>query len=272
MITTEQIPQVLGHTVYDGQHRKVGTAEHVYVDQASGQPEWLTVRTGMFGRRETFVPLAPAEVRGEEIIVPFDKEQIKNAPNVDIEIGEDLPAGEEARVYDYYGMPYGGVGHQTVTGTDMPTAGTAGTATGAPATGPRATGVPAETAGTDEAMTRSEEEMRVGTERVETGRARLRKYVTVEEEQRTVPVRREHVRVEREPITEENIDQAMAGPEISEAEHEVVLHEERPVVGTETVPKERVRLAKEETVREETVSGQVRKEHNAEEDILDEEQ
>jgi uncharacterized protein (TIGR02271 family) len=113
---------------------------------------------------------------------------------------------------------------------------------------------------TDDAMTRSEEELRVGTERRETGRVRLRKYVVTETEQRTVPVRREEVRVEREPITEGNVDQALDGPEISEEEHEVVLHEERPVVEKEVVAKERVRLSTEEHTDEETVSEDVRKE------------
>ena len=81
-----------------------------------------------------------------------------------------------------------------------------------------------------------------------------------ETEQRTVPVRREEVRVEREPVTEGNVDQALDGPEISEEEHEVVLHEERPVVDKQTVPKERVRLTAEEHTDNETVSEQLRKE------------
>jgi Domain of unknown function (DUF2382). len=84
--------------------------------------------------------------------------------------------------------------------------------------------------------------------------------VVTEQEQRTVPVRREEVRVEREPIHEGNVDEALEGPEISEEEHEVVLHEERPVAETEVVPKERVRLSTEEHTDEETVSADLRKE------------
>ena len=91
-------------------------------------------------------------------------------------------------------------------------------------------------------------------------RARLRKYVVTEHVQRTVPVRREEVRLEREPITEENIDQALSGPEISEEEHEVVLHEEEPVVEKRVVPKERVRMSKETVTDEAQVSEEVRKE------------
>jgi len=113
---------------------------------------------------------------------------------------------------------------------------------------------------TDDAMTRSEEQLRVGTEREQVGRARLRKYVVSEQQQMTVPVEREEVRLEREPITDANVGAAMSGPDISEEEHEVTLHAERPVVDTETVPVERVRLDKEKVADQETVGGEVRKE------------
>jgi uncharacterized protein (TIGR02271 family) len=113
---------------------------------------------------------------------------------------------------------------------------------------------------TDDAMTRSEGRLRVGTERVETGRARLRKYVVTENVTQTVPVSHEEVRVEREPITDANATAAMDGPAISEEEHEVVLHEERPVVAKETVPVERVRLDTDTVTDQETVSDEVRKE------------
>jgi uncharacterized protein (TIGR02271 family) len=234
MITVQQVPTILGHTVFDSAHNKVGTADHVYLDRYSGEPAWLTVRTGLFGSKETFVPIDAVEVRGDEVLVPYSKDQIKNAPRVEIEVGEGLPAQEELMVYEYYGREY------------APPEGIAGET--------------AQSLAEDDAMTRSEERLRVGKETRETGRVRLRKYVTVEEEQHTIPVRREHVRVEREPITDENVGAAMAGPDITEAEHEVILHEERPVVATETVPVERVRLEKETEVDEETVSGQVRKE------------
>jgi uncharacterized protein (TIGR02271 family) len=109
-------------------------------------------------------------------------------------------------------------------------------------------------------MTRSEEQLNVGTEKVQAGRARLRKYVTTEQQTVTVPVSREEVRVEREPITEANRDAALSGPDISEEEHEVTLTEERPVVSKETVPVERVRLDKETVTDQEQVSDEVRKE------------
>ena len=113
---------------------------------------------------------------------------------------------------------------------------------------------------TDDAMTRSEEELRVGTRAREGGRVRLRKYVVTEYVQQTVPVQREEVRIEREPISDANVDQALAGPDISEEEHEVVLHEEELVVEKRVVPKERVRLAKDTVTDEQQVTEQLRKE------------
>ena len=109
-------------------------------------------------------------------------------------------------------------------------------------------------------MTRSEERLQVGTQSREAGRARLRKYVVTENVTQTVPVSHEEVRIEREPITDANVGDATSGPAISEEEHEVVLHEERPVVAKETVPVERVRLDKETVTEQETVSEDVRKE------------
>jgi uncharacterized protein (TIGR02271 family) len=109
-------------------------------------------------------------------------------------------------------------------------------------------------------MTLSEERLRVGTERHEAGRARLRKYVVTEERTVTVPVTREEVRLEREPVTDANRDDALSGPELTESEHEVVLTEERPVVEKETVPVERVRLSTDTVEDEARVSEEVRHE------------
>jgi uncharacterized protein (TIGR02271 family) len=234
-----------GRTLVDRDGDKIGKIDELYTDQASGRPEWALVNTGLFGTKKTFVPLSGAEPAGEDVRVPVEKAQVKDAPG--IEADGALAEDEERRLFEHYGVDY------TTTGTT--------TATDGPATHGRGTdGHDVSGPTTDDAMTRSEEELRVGTERREAGRVRLRKYVVTEQEQRTVPVRREEVRVEREPITEGNVDQALEGPEISEEEHEVVLHEERPVAETEVVPKERVRLSTEERTDEETVSADLRKE------------
>jgi uncharacterized protein (TIGR02271 family) len=113
---------------------------------------------------------------------------------------------------------------------------------------------------TDDAMTRSEEQLNVGTEKVQTGRARLRKYVTTDTETVQVPVSREEVRVEREPITEGNRGDAVAGGDLTEEEHEVTLTEERAVVSKETVPVERVKLGTETVQDTQQVSEEIRSE------------
>jgi uncharacterized protein (TIGR02271 family) len=76
----------------------------------------------------------------------------------------------------------------------------------------------------------------------------------------SVPVSHEEVRLEREPITDGNVGDALDGPDISEEEHEVVLTEERPVIAKETVPVERVRIGTETKTDTEQVSAEVRKE------------
>lgn len=85
----------------------MGKIGPVYVDETTGQPEWMTVNTGLFGTKETFVPLEPAEVQGDEVVVPFQKEQIKDAPNVDTRAGGRLPEEEEVWLYEHYGMSSG---------------------------------------------------------------------------------------------------------------------------------------------------------------------
>jgi uncharacterized protein (TIGR02271 family) len=109
-------------------------------------------------------------------------------------------------------------------------------------------------------MNRSEEQLNVGTEQVEAGRARLRKYIVTDDVTTTVAVSHEEVRIEREPITDTNRDAALAGGDLTEEEHEVILHAERPVVDKETVPVERVKLATETLTDEQQVTEQVRKE------------
>ncbi|MDA4888341.1 PRC and DUF2382 domain-containing protein [Streptomyces sp. MS2A] len=276
MITREEIANVLDQPVYDGDGNKIGDAKHVFFDDMTGRPEWVSVKTGMFGSAESFVPIRDAALVQDHLEVPYGKDQVKGAPSVDVDAGGHLSETEEHRLYDYYGINWDSVlseAERTDDGRFAAGPGPAGTAGAAGAAG--AAGVagttPGGTTGREdaarheamrggEAMTRSEEQMRVGVERHESGRARLRKYVVTEEVQQTVPVTHEEVRVVREPITDANRDEAMAGPEIGEAEHEVTLHAERPVVETETVPVERVRMTTEELTENETVRGQVRKE------------
>jgi uncharacterized protein (TIGR02271 family) len=234
----------------DGDGDRIGTIDAIYVDDQTGEPEWALVHTGLFGTKSTFVPLAQASDRNGDVQVPYQKQRIKDAPRVDPD--QHLSEAEEQQLWRHYGLD----------DDSGSTAGTADRDRDGVYDDVRDTAVGRDTSGptTDDAMTRSEEELRVGTETRERGRARLRKYVVTEEQQVTVPVEREELRVEREPISDANIDAATSGPAISEEEHEVTLHEEEVVVDKRAVPKERVRLDTETVTDERQVSEEVRKE------------
>jgi uncharacterized protein (TIGR02271 family) len=249
MIGTDTISRVIGQDVYDSSGEKIGSASEVYLDDTTGQPEWITVRTGLFGTKESFVPIRDADLTDDGVRVPVPKDRVTAAPRIDTD--GHLSPQEEDELYRYYGL-----------GTDMAGAGMAGmTDTGMATTEvPGTVGRDVSGPTTDDAMTRSEERLDVGTRAEAVGRVRLRKYVVTENVTQTVPVTREEVRVEREPITEANVGAAMDGPAISEEEHEITLHAERPVVDKEAVPVERVRLDKDVVTDQETVSADVRKE------------
>jgi uncharacterized protein (TIGR02271 family) len=271
MISSDNIASLVGADVLDRDGDKIGSVGQVYLDDNDGHPSWASVKTGLFGTKESFVPLEDASWEGNELRVAYDKDRVKDAPRVDAD--SHLEPSDEDELYRYYGLTAGSVGTdagftETTTGTDYTTTDTDGAFTDATSgtdttsTESYAGTVGHDTSGpnTDTAMTRSEEQLHVGTERVQTGKARLRKYVVTENQQVTVPVTREEVRIEREPITDANVGAAMDGPAISEEEHEVTLSEERPVVAKETVPVERVRLDKDVITEQETVSEEVRKE------------
>lgn len=243
MLDQQEVLASHGSNVIGDDGEKVGTIQDIYLDEETGAPEWAVVSTGMLGSKANFVPLAQASKEGTDIRVPYSKDMVKGAPGMDPD--GHLSQSEEAELYRYYGLDY----TEQRSDSGLPE-GTDRRAEGYDVSGPT----------TDDAMTRSEEELHVGTERREAGRARLRKYVVTEQVQTTVPVQREEVRVEREPITDANVDAAMAGPDISEEEHEVVLKEEQPVVEKRTVPKERVRLQKDTITEERQVSDEIRKE------------
>lgn len=248
MISTEQIQTLLenGGSVIGENDTKIGAIGQVFLDDTTGNPDWVTVKTGLFGTGESFVPLDKGTVSGNDIVVPFSKDRVKDAPRVDDSNGH-LDKSQEAELYAHYSREYSeqtaaaGVPTGTTDETAAPTDETA-----APTT--------------DSVMTRSEEQLRVGTEKVESGKARLRKFVVTENVTTTVPVTREEVRIEREPITDANRDEAVSDADITSAEHEMVLTEERVVVQKETVPVERIRMGTETVTENEQVTEEVRKE------------
>ena len=249
MTTPQDVQQFIGRTAVDSEGGKVGKIGQVYLDSQTGQPLWVTVATGMFGSRQSFAPVYGSRFDGDQVMLAVSKDLIKDAPS--IEDDGQIDASEQDALYQHYsgylgGGQAGGQAGYADSGQAGETAGGRGRDTSGPAA--------------DDAMTRSEERLRVGTEPVEAGRARLRKYVVTENVTQTVPVSHEEVRLEREPVTDANRDAALSGEPISEEEHEVTLRAERPVVAKEAVPVERVRLGKETVTEDAEVSETVRKE------------
>ncbi|MGW2177611.1 DUF2382 domain-containing protein [Streptomyces sp. NPDC001732] len=303
-----------GLTVYDTDGEKVGSVGRVYVDDNTGRPDWITVKTGLFGMKESFVPLAGARRVGSDLHISHPKDRVKEAPRVDADA--HLSVAEEEELYNHYGLPrntataFGdrtgtgttgtgtagaagtgamgaaGTGRTTGTGrTPMPDATASGTGTarttasGMSGTGPgqgrhRETGAAgtsrplvgagagsersaADLSGREE-MIRSEEQLHVGTEEYESGKARLHKYVVTEHVTRTVPVTHEEVRLVREPL--QPGDRTAGRADIREQDVEVTLHAERATTRKETVPVERVRMETKKVTEQKEVSAELRKE------------
>ncbi|GAA0588942.1 PRC and DUF2382 domain-containing protein [Actinomadura livida] len=307
-----QVRELMGMSVTDTNGTKVGTIKQVYLNDDSGSPEWVTVHTGWFGMRESFVPLAGTRRNQDALQVPYDKETIKGAPNVDAD--EHLSHAQIVDLYRHYGVrPPGGrrtgeqgpqqgtdedrevAGEEARTAKGGDTAGAAGKegaqgragaqgeaasqgAAGKPETqgAPGAAGMavrpekggrerqaaPPQSAreGADAPMTeitRSEERLRIGTERHESGRVRVHKWVETEMVEHTIPVSHEEIRIDREPIAG---GEPSSNVSLSEDDQEIILYEERPVVTKETVPVERIRIRTDQVQDEQTVRGEIRKE------------
>jgi uncharacterized protein (TIGR02271 family) len=245
MTAPQDVQQFIGRVAVDSEGGKVGKIGQVGLDDQTGQPVWVTVATGMFGGRQSFAPVYGSRFDGDQVMLAVSKDLIKDAPSIDDD--GQIDASEQDALYQHYsGYLGGGQAGNAGSGQAGETAGGRGRDTSGP--------------GADDAMTRSEERLRVGTEQAESGRVRLRKYVVTENVTQTVPVSHEEVRVEREPVTGADRDAALSGEPISEAEHEVTLRAERPVVEKEAVPVERVRLGKETVTEDQEVSETVRKE------------
>lgn len=162
MLAREDIDGLLkrhGH-VRSADGDNIGAIGQVYADDVDGQPSWVTVKTGLFGRSESFVPLEGARIDGDDIVVLYSKDQVKDAPRIDVE--GHLEPSEEDRLYKHYQLSGG-----ARTYTEAITGGydDAGGTVGGSAPGPAA----------DDAVTRSEARLNR-----DAGRARLRRYIPAE--------------------------------------------------------------------------------------------
>ena len=212
----EQLQQMRGAPVLDSAGDQIGKVEEIYYDVDGDRPEWIGLGTGFMGAKRVLVPVQSAQVQGDGIQVPFEKEHVKGAPDID---EDEISEETERELYAYYGL------------------------------GSRGNG------GGGQTVTRHEEELAVGTQQVETGQARLRKYVETEPVAMDVELRQETARVTREPV-----DEPVSNVELGEDEIHVPLHGERPVVQKQTVAKERVGIETDVTTDRQTVEDEVRKE------------
>jgi uncharacterized protein (TIGR02271 family) len=238
----EDVDRIVGATAYDDSGDKIGTVDQVYIDDETREPKFALVNTGLFGLRSSFVPLRGASMDGDDLRVRFSKDRVKDAPNLDPD--GHLEPQQEQELFAYYGDGDGSGNRDARTTTTS--GGRLRDDQADEPTRDRGTGAGA--------MTRSEEELDIERSRREAGRVRLRKHVVTDHVTKTVPVQREEVHVEREPITDGNVQDATSGPDLTEDEHEVVLHEEEVDVEKRTVPKERIRLEKDVHTDEREVS------------------
>ncbi|NUL45701.1 PRC and DUF2382 domain-containing protein [Cellulosimicrobium funkei] len=272
------IDELQNATVVGSDGDKIGTIGQVYLDDQSNQPTFVTVKTGLFGMKETFIPVSEATRTQDGLQVPFDKAFVKDAPNIDAD--GSLTPEEERRLYEYYSMDYQGAGadrtRDAAPGADRNAERDAGLAA---ASGTAATGVgglgtqrgdadrtaadldrdtnAGGVAGHDrETVVARDEHLNVGTERREAGQVRLRKHTYADTETVEVPVTREEVVVEREKIDPASPEAQRGG---GDEDVVVTTHEDVPVVD-KTATAEKVTVDKN-TVRDtERVSGTVQHE------------
>jgi stress response protein YsnF len=268
MLDEREVSAAIGSTAYDATGQKIGTVEHFYVDDRTGAPTWVAVMTGLFGTRQSVVPAVDAGFADGRLSLPVAVDAVKSAPRLS---GDHLTPADEEELRRHYGaQDEVAVRDETAVQDDVAVRDEVPVA--APAAASPTVEIPAEAslpaAAHDGGMTRSEEQLVVGTERVATTRARLVKYVVTEEVQITVPIRREEIRVEQVPVdAPDDLPGETLLPEVPRTAtasgglpDEIVLHTERPVVTVEVVPTERVRLRTQLVQGQETVTEQVQRE------------
>jgi stress response protein YsnF len=255
--------------VVDQDSATVGPITAFYLDRATGLPTWALVHTGWFTDAQTFVPLTHAVETNQEIRVPYPKAFIQQAPR--IQAHQELSPDHEVVLSAYYGLDdHRGAVADRQLGPEPAVTGVAGdsTASAEPArqptpAAPAGPPVPRLAAQGPVEVVRSEEELQVGVRR-RRRRLRLRKYVVTEYLTRTIPVRREEVRLEEVTAPAEPVGEPHEQPGVQAAGEqalvEVVLHREEPVIQLRVVPAERVRLFKDVVTEQRTVTEQLRKE------------
>jgi uncharacterized protein (TIGR02271 family) len=272
VLSERELSAAIGSPAYGPDGEKIGTVEHFFTDDRTGAPTWVAVSTGLFGTRHSVVPATDATFADGSVRLPVTKDAVRTAPSVS---DQHLAPEDEALLRQHYrldaaGMPQSPDDVTTHDLSQLPLdANAPSSRQDTPDIDRAATrgetvpvaAVPPPPA--DGAMTRSEEQLRVTLQRYAAKRVRVVKYVVTEEIMVTVPVRREEIRIEEVPL-DADASTAAAGamdtlaptglPEV------IVLHAERPVVSTEVVPVELVRLSTELVTEHVQVRDTVRRE------------
>jgi hypothetical protein len=242
--SVDRVRAWLGRVMVDRDGNRLGEITDIYLDRETDRPEWAVVRTGLFGLRSSFVPLAEASEIDDQIQIPHERGLVKDAPN--IEADGQLSEAEEAELYRHYGLDYDTVTPDSDQATSQP---------GGPAADDQPTAAPPDTrepgaasaggpaqrrssedlASTDamgSVQPASEEEAgvgegvsrpfvyetprpgqgRPGSRRRQPGQVRLRRYLVTEVVTETESGQRHELRVEREPVSDEDLDAATAQP------------------------------------------------------------
>lgn len=256
---------LLDKPVYDSEHHKVGKIKQLYLDENTQEPTWAAVSTGgIFSSKESMLPLDATHMEEEGLIVDLPAEAIKEAPTVDAD--QELTTEDQETLLNFYNAVFLADRKQQMpsqtgsTGMTDDMSDDNDNYDDQHTSGQSYTDMATSGQQTDNAMTRSEERLHIDKEQRERARLRLKKYIVTEHQTVEMPVKKEKLRLEREPITDENRDAAMSGPNLSEAEHEITLKEEVPRVHKETVPIERVRMTKDTVDNMHTEDRKIRKE------------
>jgi uncharacterized protein (TIGR02271 family) len=278
---TMQAAQLIGARAIGGDGQVVGTVQQVFYDDRDETPVWARIRSGT---RERFVPLGGSRVTKEGLSLPFDTRQIMTSPDVSVE--RHMSAAETDQLKRHYGLtvptqsgpPDAEHGQAQQDAAQQAQAqsgqvpqdetkrgpGEAGqfqrdeTDRGLADAGQFQRGAAQRDAAQvgEDWLIRAEERFDVGTELLESGRARLHKYVDVQPVEQTVHVYHEEYEIERVPIS---AGEQVRG-EIGEGEQQIALHEERPVLHKEAVPVERVRLKVKRVDEDRTLRDEIRRE------------
>jgi uncharacterized protein (TIGR02271 family) len=253
MQTTQSPETLFGQDVLDAAGNKIGSVDGVWVDDATGALEFISVKTGWLMGKSHMIPTAGTTMTGDTIQTNYSQDIVKDAPSFDSDA--ELSPADEDSIYSYYNLDRS---------TSMSPAGLAPgeeTATSA-RTGQWDTTTTTrdyDTLDQDrETIPLAEEELQVGKRQVQAGNVRLRKVVRTDQVDVPVELRREDVEIERVPVTDANA--TIADDAFQEREIDVPVMREEAVVGKDTRVTGQVQVNKTADTDTRTVTGQVRKE------------